>query len=163
MAIYEHIRSANFPLAEILETANLASDGDPKNLEILIRRLQSDESIIRYWAGTGLLILGDHAKSAVPQLTKALDDPSIDVAMVAAEALYKLGEKEIGINTLIKALEHPVIPVRTYALNAIEHTGDRSEKVKQAIIAMEKSWGADNPTRVDLRMTGWLKEKWGFK
>jgi len=35
--------------------------------------------------------------------------------------------------------------------------------VQQAIIAMEKSWGADNPTRIDLRMTSWLKEKLGFE
>ncbi len=164
MPLYDYMRSAKLPFAEIVETANLASDGDKKNLDRLTDLLQSDESIIRYWAATGLLILKDDAKSATPQLKKALDDPSPDVAVVAAEALYNLGEKEIGIDALLKALEHPDIFVRTYALNALENTGEKSPKVQRAVIALdEKSKGDKNPMRYDLRMTSWLKEKWGIK
>jgi len=159
--LYNYMRSAKLPYAQILETANLASDGDPQNLEQLTGWLQSDESILRYWAATGLLILKDHAKSAMPQLTKALDDPSPDVAIVAAEALYHLGEKEISINVLLKALEHPDIFVRTHALNALECIGEKTPKVIKAITDLdEKSKGDNNGMRYDLRMTKWLKEKW---
>jgi len=160
--LYDYMRSAKLPYTQILETANLASSGNPQNLEKLTGLLQSDESIIRYWAATGLLILKDHAKCAIPQLKKALDDPSPDVATIAAEALYHLGEKEIAINTLLKALDHPDISVRTFALNVLEYTDERSAEVQQAVIALdEKSKGDTDPMRFDLRMTGWLKEKWG--
>ena len=160
--LYDYMRTANLPYAQILETANLASDGNRQNLERLCELLQSDESAIRYWAVTGLLILKDDAKPAIAQLKKALDDPSPDVASVAAEALYLLGEKETGKNALLKALEHPDIPVRTYALNAIENIGERSPKTLQAILDLdEKSKDDKNPMRYDLRMTSWLKEKLG--
>ncbi|MDR1156499.1 MAG: sulfatase-like hydrolase/transferase [Bacteroidales bacterium] len=164
MPLYDYMRSVKLPFTEIVETANLASDGDRKNLGRLTELLKSDESIIRYWAATGLLILKGDAKSAIPQLEKALDDPSPDVAVVVAEALYNLGKKEIGIDAILKTLEHPDIFVRNHALNALENTGDKSPKVQQAVIALDEgSKGDKNPMRYDLRMTSWLKEKWGIK
>ena len=164
MPLYDYMRSAKLPFSQMLETANLASDGNLQNLERFTELLQSDESLIRYWAATGLLILKNDARPAIQQLIKALDDPSPDVAMIVAEALYHLGEKEIGINALLKALEYSEIPVRTYALNAIEYTDERSTKVQQTILALaDKSKGDDDPMRYDLRMTNWLKEKWGIK
>ncbi|MDR1172412.1 MAG: sulfatase-like hydrolase/transferase [Bacteroidales bacterium] len=164
MPLYDYMRSVKLPFTEIVETANLASDGDRKNLGRLTELLESDESIIRYWAATGLLILKGDAKSAIPQLEKALDDPSPDVAVVAAEALYNLGEKEIGIDAILKTLECPDIFVRNHALNALENTGEKSPKVQQAVISLDEgSKGDKNPMRYDLRMTSWLKEKWGIK
>ena len=121
MPLYDYMRSANLPYSKILETANLASDGDPKNFEQFCELLQNDESIIRYWAATGLLILKENAKNAIPLLIKALDDPSADIATVAAEALYNLGEKEIAISALRKALEHPDACVRNFAQNTLEY------------------------------------------
>jgi len=159
--LYDYMRAVKFPFSIILETANLASDGDCKNLDRLCELLQSDESIIRYWAATGLLILKNDAKSTIPQLKKALDDPSPDVATVAAEALYYLGEKETGLNAILKALEHPNPCVRNFALNTLAYTGENTPAVQKAIFDMEEKW-KDNKgnMRYDLWTTSWLKEKW---
>jgi len=137
-SLYDYMRTAKLPFSQILETANLASDGDRKNLDRLCELLQNDESTIRYWAATGLLILKDDAKSAIPQLKKALDDPSPDVATVAAEALYNLGEKETGLNAILKALEHPDPCVRNFALNVLEYIGEKTSFVQNAISDMEE-------------------------
>ena len=161
MSLYDYMRYKKLPYAKILETANLASDSDPKNLEQLTEMLKNDESIIRYWAATGLLILNDHAIGAIPQLKKALDDPSPDVAIVAAEALYKLGEVEAGIEVLQRTLDHQNIFVRLHALNALEYTGEKNPNVQQAVIELdEKTKSESFPTRYDLRITTWLKQKW---
>ena len=161
MSLFDYMRVENLPFPKILETANIASDGDPKNLNRFIELLQNDESTIRYWAAIGLLILKEDAKSAIPQLKKALDDPSPDVATVAAETLYLLGEKEIAINAILKALQHPDDCVRNFALNALDHTGENSLKVQKALIELEESAKDDkNPMRFDTWTITWLKEKW---
>ena len=162
--MYDYMRAANLPFSQIVETAHLASDGDPKNLNRLTELLQNDESAIRYWAATGLLILKDAAKPVIPLLVKALDDVSADVATVAATALYTLGEKETGINALLKALEHPEDAVRNFALNMLDHTGDNSPKAQKAALALEAdAKDYKGPERMDLRSITWLKEKWEIK
>ena len=161
MPLYDYMRSANLPYAKILETANLASEGDPQNIEKLTELLGNEESIIRYWAATGLLILKEHAENALPQLKKAIEDPSPDVALVAAEAIYYIGEKEDAINTILKAFEHKDMYVRLFALNTLEYTDDRSPQVQQAILDFEENTkDYNNRVRYDLRMTTWLKQKW---
>ena len=161
MPLYDYMRSAKLPFSQILETANLASDGNPQNLKRLTGLLQSDESIIRYWAATGLLILKDEAKSVIPQLKKALDDPSPDVATVVAEALYNLGEKEIAIHTILHALDSPDDCVRNFALNVIDYTGENNSSVQEAVIDLEKAAKDDkNHMRFDSWTISWLKEKW---
>ena len=164
MSLYDYMREANLPYSKILETANLASNGDRNNLERLCELLQNDESIIRYWAAIGLLILKDDATSAIPQLKKVLDDPSPDVATVAAEALYYLGEKELAIDLILKTLEHSNACARNFALNTLEYTGENSMKVQKAIIDLEeKSKDDTDPMRFDLWTISWLKEKWEIK
>ena len=163
MSLYDYMRTANLPFPLIVETANLASDGDPKNFDRLCELLQNDESAIRYWAATGLLILKDEAKPAIPQLLKTLNDASPDVATVAAEALYNLGEKEIATNAILKALEHPDDAVRNFALNTLDNTGENSQKVQKAVLALEKRAKDDKSQRNDTGSIKWLKEKWGIK
>jgi len=164
MPLYDYMRAANLPFPQIVEAANLASDGNPKNLARLTGLLQSNESAIRYWAATGLLILKDDAKPAIPQLIKALDDTSPDVATVAAEALYNMGEKETGINAILKALAHPDDCVRNFALNTLDYLDDNSPNVQKAVLALDESAINDkNPMRFDTWTIIWLKEKWGIK
>jgi hypothetical protein len=159
-SMYDYMRTANLPFPQIVETANLASDGNPKNVDRLTELLQNDESAIRYWAATGLLILKDAARPAIPQLIKALDDVSADVATVAATALYNLGEKEISINAFLKALEHPDDAVRNFALNMLDDTQDNSPKVQKAVLALEERAKDDKGSRNDTGTIKWLKEKW---
>jgi HEAT repeat protein len=108
-----------------------------------------NNSAIRYWAATGLLMLKDDAKPAIPQLKKALDDPSHSVATVAAEAIYHLGEKEIAIDAILTAFDHPEDCVRNFALNALEFTGDNSPKAQKAVLELEEKLKNDNSLRFD--------------
>ncbi len=163
MAIYDFMRSGKVPLKEIIESADLATLAKKENLGQILKWLKSDDSAIRYWAATGLLLLKEDARVAIPQLKDALHDSSPDVVVVAAEALYYLGEKELGLNAMLGTLKHADIFVRTHALNAIEYTGESGQNVKQAIINMLTATAAQkSPLRYDLRIVDWLFDKWGI-
>ena len=96
-------------------------------------------------------------------LEKALKDESPDVSVVAAEALYYLGEKKEGIDGMLAALDYPDPFVRTHALNAIDYTNEFNPKIKQAILDMVKKFENEkNPSRYDLRVVEWLLDKNGI-
>ncbi|NCB07578.1 MAG: sulfatase, partial [Bacteroidia bacterium] len=98
MPPYDYMRSGEINLNEIIEAAELATLGNPENLEKMVAFLQNNDSAIRYWGATGLLILGKKAMPALNDLKNAITDRSANVVVVAAEALYKLGETEIAKN-----------------------------------------------------------------
>ncbi|MDR1456151.1 MAG: sulfatase-like hydrolase/transferase [Tannerella sp.] len=159
--MYDYLHSPEYPIAEIVHVANAATMKDKKNLPDLVKWLKSDNRIIRYWAATGLLILGEEAESNVAQLTVALRDPSPDVAIVAAEALYRLGQRQRGVETLLTALENPNVMVRTFALNVIDNLDEDSFRIRQAVENLgEKSKNDKSQERYDLRMVNRLTTKW---
>lgn len=160
---YDYMRSGQVPFKKIVDAANLATLGQKENLGQMVEWLKNDDSAIRYWAATGLLILKEDARSAIPQLKEVLKDSSPDVVVVAAEALYYLGEKDAGLNAMLEVLKYPDVFVRTHALNAIDYTNENSQKVKQAVIDMVKNTD-DQKTqqRYDHRMVEWLFGKWGI-
>lgn len=161
MPIYDYMRSGNIPFKTIQEVANMASEGNRKNLNMFKQWLKNEDRTIRYWAATGLLILGNEAQDAIPDLKVSLHDPSSSVAIVAAEALYKLGEKESSLKWLVKAVADPDIFVRNHALNILDFLNEESLTVKEAILQLKKkSDGDKNPMRYDMRMVTWLNEKW---
>ncbi len=161
-SFYDYMRSGQVPFKAIVDAANLATLGQKENLGQMIEWLKNDDSAIRYWAATGLLILKEDARSAIPQLKEAIKDSSPDVVVVAAEALYYLGEKEAGLNAMLEVLKYPDVFVRAHALNAIDYTSENSQKVKQAIIdMMKRTEGQKDQMRYDHRLVEWLFDKWG--
>ena len=104
---YDFIRSDNFPFDRVMETANLATEGNNENLKFLIDRLSDQEPVVRYWAAMGCAILKEKAKSATKDLMNLLEDKSPSVRIAASEALYNLGEKEKSINTLLEVINLP--------------------------------------------------------
>ena len=122
--IYEVVREPELPLDRIIETAELASAEDSTNLDELTKRLDDQESAVRYWAATGCAILGKQAVSAHADLEKHLDDPSPSVAVASAEALYYLGDKEKSIATLSRALQNEQEMTRVHALNVLKLIGE---------------------------------------
>ncbi|MBN1984653.1 MAG: sulfatase-like hydrolase/transferase [Prolixibacteraceae bacterium] len=159
---YDYMRSGNVNLEKLLEAAETATFGEEENLPVLLSYLNDEESAVRYWGATGLLMLGDAALPARQELEKALGDESPNVAVVAAEALYKLGEKEKGRKTLLGVLEHENPFARCHALNAIDGTGDDSREVVQGVIGMIKKMPDMDRNRYDLRAARGLIEKWGL-
>jgi HEAT repeat protein len=153
------LRSSRIPLKELIEAAEVASKGDVKNQDKLIDYLKNDNSGIRYWGATGLLILGKEARVAKEDLVNALEDESPNVIVVAAEALYNLGEKQPAIEALIKVLKIPEDKARCHALNAIKYTGENGPEIKEAIAKMIP----DKNYQYSSRIVEWFTEKWNLK
>lgn len=158
---YDMMRSDQVSLEAIMDAADLATLGKKENIEKLANYLTSDNSVIRYWGATGLLILGKNAEPAIPQLKVALEDKSPDVVVVAAEALYGMSDKEVGMKALLEVLDYPDPYVRTHALNAIDYTNEYNEEIQQAIINMVEKFKADESrNRYDLRVVEWMLGKY---
>lgn len=159
---YDFLRTPGVPYKEILESAGLAIEERADNIPKLLVNLKNRDNAIRYWGATGLLILGDKASAAVPELEEALKDSSPNVVVVAAEALYNLGKKETGLQALQKVLKHPSEFARCHALNAIDFTGSKTTETMEAVIGLVTSQLAANNKGYDLRCAKGLIEKWGL-
>lgn len=162
MSMYDYMRSGDIDLEAIIDAAEIATLGKVENLEKLQSLLSNDDSTIRYWAATGLLILGNKAAPAVNSLLNGLDDSSASVVTVAAEAAYNLGKKDEAIKALISVLESPKEFIRTRALNAIDCIEvEKSPKLIEGVVKMTKNTPEMTRNRYDLRGAKWLLEKWG--
>ena len=83
-----------YPLEKILAMADLATSRKPDSLAQLKRGLKDDDSGVRYWAATGLLVGGQSAVEACrDDLRAALKDPSPSVRVIAAWALGQHGNE----------------------------------------------------------------------
>ncbi|MEI6750710.1 MAG: sulfatase, partial [Bacteroidota bacterium] len=119
---YDYMRSGKININEIIDAAEISTLGDVANLKTLQKYLKSSESAVRYWGATGLLILGEKASPALNDLKASLNDESARVVAVAAEALYKLGEKEEAKKALLRVLKNPNKFAQCHALNTIDGT-----------------------------------------
>ncbi len=160
MPMYDYMRSGKVDLQPIMEAAEIATLGKTENIEKLKSYLKSDESAIRYWGASGLLILKDKAGPAAKDLKAALNDESANVVNVAAEALYNMGEKDAARKALIKVLENPNEFARCHALNTIDCIEDESREVKKGVVNMVQKADAANRNRYDIRAARWLVLKW---
>ena len=156
-AIYDYMREENIPLEEIVNAAEIASEGNPENLPLLVKFLESDDSAIRYWGAMGLLILGEKARPAVPALEKASADDFPNVATVAAEALYSLGRKELAEQILLDKLKNDDHTC-TFALNSVDVLGIDSKAVKDKVSEIAEKY----KLQYNLSAAKWLLEKWGI-
>jgi arylsulfatase A-like enzyme len=157
--MYDYMRSGNVPLDEMIDAAETASAGDVENLDILIGYLKNDDSAIRYWGATGLLILGDKAAPAKEELKRLLDDESANVVIVSAECLYRLGEKEPALKALLEVLESPEDKARCHALNTIVYLGEEGPAVRDAVARMYP----EQQYRYSFRVVEWLARKWDLQ
>jgi hypothetical protein len=132
MAMYDYMRENNVNITAIVEAAELASLGKEENLSDFMSYLGNDDPAVRYWGATGLLILGTKTSLSIQALKEAVSDPSSSVAIVAAEALYSLGEKELAEQVFLEKLNADNF-VSTFALNSIDILNINSPKVKTGV------------------------------
>jgi arylsulfatase A-like enzyme len=158
MPLYDYMRSGDMPLSDMIGAAEIASLGKEENIEILTGYLKNRDSAIRYWGATGLLILDEKAAPAKEELLEALDDESPNVIVVAAEALYRLGEKAAATSALLKVLEYPEDKAKCHALNAIVYLGEDGPDVRDAVARLSK----EEEYTYSLRIVEWLLEKWNI-
>jgi arylsulfatase A-like enzyme len=158
--IYDFMRAGKLDLPAIVDAAEIATLGNPENIEMLKSYLKNSESAIRYWGATGLLILGENAAAAKPDLMEALNDSSLSVATVAAEALYNLGEKPAAVKSLVAVLTKGNEMARCFALNTVDLVNDASPEIQKAVIELAQKSPAATRELYDIRMAKWLFEKW---
>lgn len=119
-SLYDYARSGKYDVKKVLDVATIASSKDKKQLKQLLQLSADKDPVIRYWAATGLLVLGADAKPAIPTLEKLLSDERIYVATVAAEALYRLGVKDAALQHLYAAAKSNSVMTSLQALSALQ-------------------------------------------
>ncbi|HCI54524.1 MAG TPA: sulfatase, partial [Bacteroidales bacterium] len=55
-SLYDYVRSASCPFEELIKASDLAILGGPDYINTFIENLKNDNSAIRYWGATGLLV-----------------------------------------------------------------------------------------------------------
>ena len=160
--MYDYMRSGKVNLDEVINAAEIATLGEISNLETLQGFLKSDESAVRYWGATGLLILGEGAKPAIVDLKTAISDKSANVVAMAAEALYNLGEKETARTALLSVLDNPNEMSRCHALNVIDCINESSKEIIDGVVKMINNAESNTRNKYDMRAAKWLIEKWGL-
>jgi uncharacterized sulfatase len=90
-----------FAYPSIKQAADRAASGNPADLPQLRKDLASEDSGVRYWAATGILIRKEKAvTAAAAELTRALEDQSPSVRIAAAEALGRYGTPDAQASAL---------------------------------------------------------------
>jgi arylsulfatase A-like enzyme len=135
-SIYDYVRSEECPFEELIAASDLAVMGGPEDLDTFIGYLAHENSAMRYWGATGLLLLKEEAWPALEDLTVASMDESGAVATIAAEALYGLGETQAATRAYAKVLqdreEHELID-RYFALGSIDALKEVDPSLKEVV------------------------------
>ncbi len=133
---YAESRDAGvYPLKQAMALAAVAARGDPRDLERLRTALAGPVPVLRYWAATGLLILGKAAAPAMDALQKAMrDDPAPHVRIVAAEAVAGIATTEEPVRALAAIVdEAPSWQLELQAVNALTYIGGSASLVLPSI------------------------------
>lgn len=130
----EQVDYASLP--RIIESAELASSRNPKDLAVLSERLKDANASVRYWAAIGCAVNGKAAAKYSASLKTLLTDKEGAVQVAAAEALYRTGEKNVALKALTSALHHPHAFVRVQALNVLQYLGNEALPVIDEIKAL---------------------------
>jgi len=162
MPMYDYMRTSNLNLGEIMEAAELATLGKAEDIDKLKKYLKHEESAVRYWGASGLLILGEKARPAIDALKEATNDNSANVVSVAAEALYNLSEKQVAKAALISVLKNKNEFARCHALNVIDCIDESSPEIQEGVINMIQTADSKTRNKYDMRAGKWLIEKWNL-
>ena len=146
-----------YPFEKIRSAADLASSMWKDDLPAIAKLLEDKDSAVRYWGALGLLMQEKvgvkHGKNA---LTKALQDSSPYVRVIAAEALGKFGNKK-DVEKAVGVLGQIADPIKNgcfpsmLAMNAIDHLDDKAKSLLPKIQSMPRT-----PEGVDKRFQGYV-------
>ena len=167
-SLYDYMHSAECPFNDLMKASSLAVLGNREDIKRFTGYLKNQNSAIRYWGATGLLILKNDARPAINELKEASKDKSGAVATLAAEALYGLGEKSTSANAYINILQDTLnydMTDRNFALNSIDAINMTSEEVIAAVKTLyneqgRKATGFARYNYYDVLMSEYLLKKW---
>ncbi len=145
----------------LITIADFALTATKKDIPKLVSLLDSQDRAIRYWAATGILMLGQDATETLKDIDVA-DGESIEGAsLVLAEALYRTGEHEKGKRILLKGLMSDNLFARVRALNIVDCVDESDPEVQRETVRIYDH-GKHDPKAYDVRMCSYLMEKWGL-
>ena len=102
--VYAFVRDpALYPLAKYLDYSDLALSRKKANLKTLSKGLTNKDPVIRYWSVVGLLLLEEHAKPAINDLKKVLNDQD-EIPSLAAWAIFLAGNPEYAKKWMLKTI-----------------------------------------------------------
>lgn len=168
-SLYDYLQSDSCPYDEMLNAAQLATSAGAGDIDAFTRYLENDNSAIRYWGAVGLLIHRENAVPAMGALEKAANDESGAVATMAAETLYRMGQKEHASDAYIRILTDTVtfaMPDRNFALNSIDAIDAQSPELINTVTDLYESKkdsvkGFARYSVYDFLMSETLLKKWG--
>lgn len=168
-SLYDYLQSDSTPYDEMLNAAQLATSAGAGDIDAYTSYLESDNSAIRYWGAVGLLIHRENAMPAKSALEKAANDKSGAVATMAAETLYRMGQKELATNAYIRILTDTVtfaMPDRNFALNSIDAIDAQNPELIHTVTNLYESQkdsvkGFARYSVYDFLMSETLLKKWG--
>jgi arylsulfatase A-like enzyme len=118
-------RAGAYPIARVIDLAELASRRDPSQLARLVAALDDSCEAIRWWAAQGCAMLRGRAAPAESSLRRRLADSSPAVQIAAAEALARLGRTDAALPVLehwLQSADQPIFALQ--AANVLERLGD---------------------------------------
>ncbi|MFV0591414.1 MAG: sulfatase [Draconibacterium sp.] len=167
-ALYDYMRSEACPFEQLLEAAQLATTAGDDYLDAYLNNLKSDNSAIRYWGIVGLLIHRDAVEPYLDNVKLAARDESGAVATLAAEILYRLGNKEAAMATYERIVadtaKYSSID-RTFALNSVSAMEASSPNLKTLVSKLYEHNISENnkqESAYDTRASKTLLTKWGL-
>ncbi|MCB1203081.1 MAG: sulfatase-like hydrolase/transferase [Verrucomicrobiae bacterium] len=142
---------ARYDFEAVFAAAKLASSRKREDLPGIVALLDSNDSGVRYWGATGLLIhgrAGFDAGAAV--LRKALEDPCGSVAVVAGEALGRFGtveDREKALDLLLSKADQGTGNVfeAILAVNALDYLDEAAASRMEAIRKLPRKPGKPAP------------------
>jgi HEAT repeat protein len=136
-----------YPMARILNVAERIGQG-PEHVSVFKAALDDPDPAVRYWAATGLAVLGKQAEPAREALREALSDSKSWVRFAAAEACCRLGLRRQAVKVLADGLALPNIKENLHAAEILVALGRQSrpalpqmkEAVKRAEGLQDHGW-----------------------
>lgn len=158
--IYQMVRDPKlYDLPAYLDDADLALARDPANAARLAGFLNSEDSAVRYWGATGLLMLGRADAAAQAALEGVLADPCGEVRAMAAWALIQSGNTAKAQQALVDMLSRHV-PATLTALNVLDWSKTDLAPYASAIQGLPTE--GDSMTGYEQRLVEFLLESHGI-
>lgn len=169
-SMYDYMRSESCLYKALIKASDLALLGTQKDINTFMANLKHENSAMRYWGATGLLHLKNLTAPAAEALKKAGNDNSAAVRTIAAEALYRSGNKDEAWKIYLSILQDSVsfdMTARNFALNSIDAIDDYNEAVFSVICSLyklnnAKASGFVDYNAYDMRMSQWLLKKYNM-
>ncbi len=119
--IADLVQDETFDLKGIIDIAFTATANDAEELPTLVKSLESDDPVKRYWALIGLITLGEKAEREADHAAFLLKDPHRIIGHTAAELLFQSGYKPLATSVLVTEISQDLDSSSLlYLLNTLE-------------------------------------------